>query len=214
MPIDRHGITIVAACLLTGCVPGRIEWSDGADVLRSALWVDQAPMAITDTPTRMVFLSNGVFDCDLPGHGDAAEQALAYEQLAVSITREEAHHVLLILGDPGPDATWEGDWTTEDTEERWASAAYARVEEVRRAGGRALSPTYEVTAAQCIVDEDRESFVEVIHHDESRLRGRFDLHVAGVQGRFDARRCQVEDDLVQVLLPWGLAGFCPQVVEP
>lgn len=185
--------------LLAACAPGEVRWGTGEDWLRTALYVENDPVA-EGAGTR-VLLSTGIFGCDLPAEADPAAQAEALLDLAVAACREDARHLAIRLWrDPGLDRVGvyrgqagAGPAALTELDPRLASVDYVGVEEAALTlsdlpqFGEALGGTYRPTEVARASAAGTGGQVRV--RGDEVLVGAFDFPDLHVSGRFRAERC-------------------------
>ena len=82
---------VVVAAFAVGCGEGRLNWDDGTDSVRTALYQVELENGV---PHLSLLLSNGLLECAIPTLGEAADTALRVPYLdavlfLLGLTREE-----------------------------------------------------------------------------------------------------------------------------
>jgi len=196
--VNRGALLLVIA---TGCASGRVTWSTGGDILRTALWVqDEGTLG----PTAQVFLSTGTFECDLPEFDDPQAQWEALVAIQAGACREDARHIVLTLYADNP-TTWEGDYPFTGTsgveidDDRVSEALYVGVDEAAVERTEGLDPVWAPTAVTWYQPFGDPGDVRVRRHHDRVLAGTFDLPEVHVSGSFAAEECRRGTSLFDLL---------------
>jgi hypothetical protein len=212
---------VLVAVAGAGCAPGDVRWGTGEDVLRTALFAERDP--VTEGPGVHVFVSTGLFGCELPDSDDPFEQELLLLELVVGWCREDARHLsfdVLHLPDTALEGVYAGEagatFASLSAERpRLFTAAYIGNEEVIVAPSdlpqfnAALGGTYRPTVQTDLRAVGALGTVRLAGDDGGdALSGRFALPDVHVSGRFRATRCEREDSMMQAIIA-GSPVSCP-----
>src|SRR5687768_15512419 len=93
----------VALLMLSACAPGHLEWANGDDDVRTALWVERTNGMNDEI---LLFLSTSQLGCQFPNEADTengesvVENQVDQDAYFYGLCREDARHVLLYLYRP------------------------------------------------------------------------------------------------------------------
>ena len=191
------------------CSPGSIEWSNGSDILRTALYtIDDEGSGSHMT----ILLSNGIFECAPPDFATAADQSEALLQLVTAACRENARHAILHLY-LHDTAEWEGEFQSTPTEgvvtelaPRLSMGLYVGINEAVVEEEDGLSFTFTPTDVDMIALGEQ-SYVQ-LDSAKVHVAGSFSHAEAHVSGNFRAQSCGSETGLFDVIAQNAIIN-CP-----
>lgn len=200
---------LLVASVVGGCAPGRIDWGEDHDRLRTAMFVVDEDEHGEGYDAITMLLSTGELGCTLPNEATYADQALALLEWQTAICREGSRHLLVRLWHEveRPRAgRYLGDTEAaaggSDAPERWATATYFAIDEAEADNGNSLNRTYDPEAVTYVPLAGRSAVVDVDAPRAQTLRGRFNFPDLHVSGRFDAEACTVDDAMLRELEPY------------
>jgi len=197
--------------LLAGCYPGRITTTEGADRLRTAMYVSMEADHLLGmgVPSAAIFLSTSQLSCSFSDAEDPGEVAQDTFQNVAGLTREGALSLLLRVG--AADGLVEGVYHVEPLgsapeSARWSEAFYMAVLESGIVDREESLYYYEVSDERAVsAQRDGEVAIAAPGGGELRradaLEGTFDLRDIGVRGHFTAAPCDADDaGLIELIL--------------